>query len=202
MAKNVPDPSERPVQIPLVATPVNYAEAVTRYRHMLNSCMAVEEPAETLLSTLAVRKIVEAAFKNNLGTHRPSKLMLGVDASNTYLYILPVHQDTPDSTPAKYDKNRIKFNLYLFFRKLDRLVPPGIREYYDVLETPGEVTIGNGAVKGWGVYVNITKVVKEPITRLSEEEKERRVAKLRQTLAAKKARKQSAAAEEPPKTEE
>lgn len=176
--------------IPLVAEPANTADDEAAKRALLDSLLKTEEPARATFTALASKDVVEACNKNKLGTHRPSEMMVGLDVTNTYLFFIPVRPNTPGATEVKHSKGSMTLNLYPLFSKLDRLVPADIREYYDVKPTPGEVTIG--AVKGWGVFVNLTQVTKEKITRLSDEERAIRLAKLRQTLAKKKAAKQAA----------
>ncbi|HYF95777.1 MAG TPA: hypothetical protein VD969_26470 [Symbiobacteriaceae bacterium] len=199
MSKNEPEQAQnvlntKPSPVPLIAIPANTAEALAKTRSMNDPTMLVITAASALLSTLAAGMIAAAATDNNLGTPRPSEGMVGTDQSNTYMYIVPVKPNTPGATEIKYRKSGASINLYPLFSKLDRLVPKGIREYYDVKPTPGEVTIGN--VKGWGVYIDLTDFSKEAVSRLSEEEKARRNAKRRQTIAAKKAAKESAPATE------
>ncbi|HWI63730.1 MAG TPA: hypothetical protein VNT75_17990 [Symbiobacteriaceae bacterium] len=179
---------EKPM-IPMNATPVNVPTEPTQMAHMLDSVLMLQYPAKVTVSALATTDITGASEKNHLGTPRPSEVMVGVDATNTYLYVVPVRPQTPGATPVKYDGGRCSFNLYHTFRKLDRLVPKGTREYYTVKPTPGEVTIGD--VKGWGIYLDLTDFVKEPVSRLSDEEKARRAEKRRRTIAAKKAAKEA-----------
>lgn len=185
--------------IPLTATPANAANEFTQRRYMRDSNIQVMTPAATIVSALATKGLGDAAFKNNLGTPRPSEIMVGVDATNTYMYMVPVRPNTPGATQVKYDGGRAFFNLYTLFAKLDRLVQEDVREYYQTNPTPGEVTIG--AVKGWGLYIKLSDVIKEPISHLSEEEKARRAAKRRQSAAAKKAAKANQQ-ESAPATEE
>jgi|GEM_PF-2704928 len=188
MANQVPTPDDKP-RIPLVASPANTDDVqVTRYSK-LDALLKTEEPAAGMFTALACKCVVESCNKNKLGTHRPSEMMVGLDDTNTYLFFIPVKPNTPGATEVKHGRGTMLLNLYNLFFKLHRLVPPDIREYYAVKPTPGEVTIGD--VKGWGVYVDLTQVIKEKITRLSDEERAARLAKLRQTLAKKKAAKQA-----------
>ncbi|MDF2630851.1 MAG: hypothetical protein K0R39_4682 [Symbiobacteriaceae bacterium] len=174
-------------QIPLVANLVNSGDKMTRYRNMLDACMKAVDPADATLSALVSEMVAEASQKNHLGTLTPSQAVLGLDDSKTYLFIIPAPPKTPGVTPLKYRQGQILVNLYQTFAENDRLVRPDVREYYDVFSTPGEVTI-QGVYTGWGVYVDLSKATKEPIKRLSEEEKAARAAKAAQTKAAKAAK--------------
>ncbi|HWI51075.1 MAG TPA: hypothetical protein VNT01_02895 [Symbiobacteriaceae bacterium] len=186
-----PAPVSQPkIQVPLVAKPANTPEVRERTRSMLSSYLKVETPAIGTLTALSGIDLADAATKNILGTPRPSAVMCGLDETNTYLFLVPVKAGTVGATEVRYLKGMMTMNLYPLFSSLDRLVPEDYREYYPVQPTPGEVTIDS--VKGWGVYINLTEFTKEKITRLSDEEKARRVAKLRETLAKKKAAKQAA----------
>lgn len=184
-----PAPPTKPKQIPLVANLVNSGDKMTRYRHMLDTCMKVLNPADATLSAMVSELIAEASQKNQLGTLTPSQAVIGLDDSKTYLFILPAPPKTPGATPLKRKEGQIILNLYETFAANDRLVRPDVREYYDVFPSPGEVTI-TGVYKGWGVYVDLSEVTKEPIKRLSDEEKAARAAKAAQTKAAKAAKKQ------------
>lgn len=175
-------------RIPLVANLINFGDRLTRMRSMLDPCLKMIEPADGTLSVLAVAHFVDAGKKNNLGTLTPSEALVGIDDFNRYLYMIPVPSRTPGATKLRYKNGQIQINLYEAFAKNDRLVFPDVREYYDVRPTPGEVTIV-GVYTGWGIYVDLHDVVKEPIQRLSDEEKAARAAKAAQTKAAKEAKK-------------
>jgi hypothetical protein len=161
-------------QIPLVVNLVNSGDKMTRYRHMLDACMKVLDPADATLSAMVTEMMAEAAQKSKLGTLTPSQAIIGLDDTKTYLFILPAPPRTPGATPLKVKEGQITLNLYETFGANDRLVRSDVREYYDVLPTPGEVTVIGpdfGTYKGWGVYVDLSKVTREPISRLSDEEK-------------------------------
>jgi hypothetical protein len=179
-------------EVPLTASLTNYGDRLARFRGMLGPCMKAVEPAQISLSNVTTSYIAESAHKNHLGTDTPSKMAVGIDDSKRYLYMVPVHQDTPGATEFTYRDGQVHGNLYETFFTNDRLVKPGVREYYDVKLTPGVVTIeGNGiVVKGWGIYVDLHDVTRESVNRLSDEERASRAAKAAQTRAAKKANKQ------------
>lgn len=179
-------------QIPLIVNLVNSGDKMTRYRHMLDACMKVLDPADATLSAMVSEMMADAAQKSRLGTLTPSQAVIGLDDSKTYLFMLPAPPRTPGATELKIKANQITLNLYETFSENDRLVRPTVREYYDVLPTPGEVTIigpGFGTYKGWGVYVDLSKVTREPVRRLSDEEKAARAAKAAETRARKAAQK-------------
>lgn len=194
MSNEIPAVPAKPPMIPLVAKQEVYTDQLTQYRNMLSSCLRVTEPADIIISALGVRDFADSAKKNNNHTPRPSEAVVGLDATERYLYLIPVRPKTvPGAIQIKYRKGRAYFTLYQTFARLDRLVPFDMAEYYDVLPTPGEVTIES--VKGWGVYIDLQKVTKESIQRLSEEEKAARAEKRRQTVQSKNANREIAAAE-------
>jgi hypothetical protein len=189
------------IQIPLVVNATNTGNAMVQKRTMRDTVISGIDPADMTLSALTLKLITKAAHLNNLGTNTPSELVIGVDDAKRYLYMIPVVKNTPGSTLLAYRKSQAHLQLYEAFMQLDRLIHPGVREYYLVHPTPGEVTVNETTekwgqvtvrevVRGWGVYVDLTDVTREPIRRLSDEEKAERAAKRARTLAAKAAKKQ------------
>lgn len=193
-------PAPQPPQIPLVANLINFGDRLTRMRSMLDPCLKIVAPADGTLSVLAVTHLVEAAKLNNLGTLTPSEAVVGMDPSNRYLFMLPSPPKTPGATKLRYRNGQVSINLYQAFAKHDRLVFPDVREYYDVMPTPGQVTVIN-AYTGWGIYIDLHDVVKEPVSRLSDEAREARAAKAAQTRAKKAAQKKKQQENQPPAAE-
>jgi hypothetical protein len=181
-----------------VAKSTNAGDQMTQKRTMLGTVISAVEPAEICISALVIKLITWSSHQNNLGTNNPSEAVIGIDDLNRYLYMIPVVPGTFGATRITYRDTQAYINLYETFMKLDRLVHPGIREYYTARPTPGQVTVRHTTtdisgkvtvqeiVKGWGIYIDLHDVTKEPIHYLSDEEKASRAAKRAQTLAAKK----------------
>lgn len=176
-------------EIPLVAQRFVPSSVEKKSDAMLDYVMTVRPPAQAELSALATDKWAAVADKNHLGTPRPVKAVVGHDATRRFMYIIPAPEEVEDALEVKYPDGRASINLYPFFRSLERLLPGGYREVYDLKPTPGQVELDG--FKGWGLYVKLSEFTREPIQEISDEEK----AKRKQTREARKAKKQTAAAD-------
>lgn len=190
MAEKKASDQDQVPQIPLVARATNAASPIDPTGVTSGFTMLVNRPAFATLSALSTRQNGQAAEKNQLGTKWPQAVMIGVDATNTYLYIIPVRSETPGATKVRYEGSRASFSLYKTFRDLERLVPAGRNHFYTIHPTPGEATIDS--VTGWGLYTKLSEVNDQAAKQLSEEEKARRNAKRQETIRAKKKKAQEA----------
>lgn len=191
-AKNESDTSQKPAEeeIPLRGKRFDPSEVEKHSQAMLDSVITVAPPAISIFSALGTARWAEVADKNKLGTPRPSTAAVGHDESKRFMYFIPVPEGTPNSFEVRYSEDgRANINLYTMFRGLDRLLPGGYKEVYDLKVAPGVVELDD--VSGYGLYVKLFEFTKEPIQELTEEQKTKR----KQTREANKAKKNTAAAE-------
>lgn len=128
--------------------------------NMLGSKLTMEQPAQAGLTAIATRRQGKAAMLNGLGTTRPSFVYPGISADKTYVFLIPVAKETPGAVEVRYEDGRARFNLYDMFSELDRLVPVGIREYYEADLTTQKVKIEEVDVEGYGLAVDLLQEVK------------------------------------------
>lgn len=191
--KPVPADDSEELESPLVAEPISELEEALQ-EVLQGATASFTRPAKCDFDSAAVDLFARSSEDNNLGTPRPSKVLFGLDKTRKYLLGIPIGPETRGGTKIHYRAGRAQATLTRLFKLLDRVVQKGVRERYPVRRTQSEITIGK--VKGWGISIKLSEGTKEPIQQLSEEERAARLAKLRQTLAAKKARKESAATDE------
>lgn|GEM_PF-6672525 len=124
--------------------------------------ISVTTPANGLGSANALESLVKASFANNLGTHRPNRVLIGVHPHRTYLFLMPVDETVSgDVLEVTYGSSNFRVNLYNPFAVLNRHVPTGYREIYDCVLTPKAITIGEQ--KGFALALKLGKPQKLPI---------------------------------------
>lgn len=181
-----PRPKASPVpEVPLVARTVNPQTEII-YRNMLGAMMTVEEPALATFTSVTARRWGELSMDLGLGTSRPPKAHVGLDETKRFLFMAPTTKDDPMGLDVRYMEGRASINLITVFAPLARFVQPDRREYYDVGISPGKVKFDDG-FESVSLYVYLVPTKDEPRRTMSEEAK----AKLRATLARKKAEKKN-----------
>jgi hypothetical protein len=161
-------------QIPSRANPILPNRASFRTRAMREALLGVVKAAEGEMTALLTRQFGQVSLQNNLGTERAPYALPGFDDNLQFFYLLPSATPVPGSIPVTYNGGRASLNLYVPFSGVNRLAPDGRREIYPMKPTAGEIIIGDK--KGWGLYCRLSEVTSEPLTTLSEEEKQRRKA--------------------------
>lgn len=162
-------------KFPLQARLISPREVEVTPRNMLGFQIAVEEPAQGSASAKSTRALGQQAMKNGLGTHRPAKVLLGLDSTNQYMLMLPTHSLDPDGTEVRYDRGRSHINLITIFHDIDRLVPTGIKEYYGLEVASEKITVGTAT--GYGLVMKLEPEDTARITPLTEEQKAERKVK-------------------------
>ncbi|MDB4894750.1 MAG: hypothetical protein JWN15_1012 [Firmicutes bacterium] len=160
---------------PLQARLISRRTVEVTARNMLGFQIAVEEPAQGSMSAKSTRALGQQSMKNGLGTHRPAKVLLGLDSTNQYMLMLPTHSQDPDGTEVRYNRSRGLINLITIFHDIDRLVPAGIKEYYGLEATSQKITVGTAT--GFGLVMKLEPEDTAPITPLTDEQKAVRKAK-------------------------
>lgn len=135
--------------------------------------LSIVEPAYGDGSADALDLLARVSLENGQGTHRPGYVVTGLDDGKTKLYMIPLAKsDSPDKLEVSYNGYRFFLNLIKPFDMLGRLVPPGIRESYELQATRTPIRIGN--VVGKAVFISLDKPQREPIHPLTEDEKAKR----------------------------
>lgn len=187
-------PESKETDVPLEADPIAiFEQTIEQFTSGAPANISFIKPARGTMSAEMVEQVATCATRNSLGTLRPSEIYFGLDSTKQYLLGIPVRPNTPGATEVTYRDGRATVNLYKLFKSLDRVVQKGTREIYDSQISRSPLKIGD--LQGAGIIIKLSAGRTKPIQELSEEEKAARNEKRRQTLADKKARKESAAAE-------
>ncbi|HYG60370.1 MAG TPA: hypothetical protein VD902_20050, partial [Symbiobacteriaceae bacterium] len=131
-----------------------------QYRHQYDSGAWFEDPARSIWSALASKRLGALSMEAGHGTDRPAKVLIMTDRHN--LYFAPVTEH-PQAVTVSWNDGRAYMNLIKIFTYLKRVLPPDTREFYKIVPHDKPIDIGNGVT---------VKALKMPLKRVETRHKE------------------------------
>jgi hypothetical protein len=167
-----PDQAPIATAVPLQANVLVNHNPEPEYKYKAGFSMSLVLPAIAQLSAMTVKRLGEVSMQNGLGTTRPAKLLLGLDESKQFLYLIPTVLEDPEGTIVHYAHGKTSVNLYTTFTALSRRVLQGTRECYTLAITPDKVQIGQ--INGFALVTRLDQYTTLPVHNLTDAQKAKR----------------------------